>query len=118
MTQRYDAGHTPEHVQAYAPDFAQDILDRWCKIAEQRLGYLVELYESGRWKLYYDEPEFLAMIQETRSALKVWHELAPLDPQFDQPAGIAPSEVLDDSPPLLPSVLANQVAVEHELRKA
>ncbi|MBN9598451.1 MAG: TIGR03809 family protein [Afipia sp.] len=101
-----------------SPEAGRSLVVRWRILAQKRLDHLVELYESGRWKLYYDEPEFLAMIQETRSALKVWHELAPLDPQFDQPAGIAPSEVLDDSPPLLPSVLVNQVAVEHELRKA
>ena len=101
-----------------SPEAGRSLVVRWRILAQKRLDHPVEIYESGRWKLYYDEPEFLAMIQETRSALKVWHELAPLDPQFDQPAGIAPSEVLDDSPPLLPSVLVNQVAVEHELRKA
>jgi uncharacterized repeat protein (TIGR03809 family) len=101
-----------------SPEAGRSLVVRWRILAQKRLDHLIELYESGRWKLYYDEPEFLALIQETRSALKVWHELAPPDSQFDKPAEIAVSQVLADSPSLLPSALADQVAAEHEPRKA
>ncbi|MBN8970310.1 MAG: TIGR03809 family protein [Rhizobiales bacterium] len=101
-----------------SPEAGRSLVVRWRLLAQKRLDHLVELYESGRWKRYYDEPEFLELIQETRAALKVWHQLAPLDPQPGEPAGIAVSEVLDDSPSLLPPVLVNEVATERELRKA
>lgn len=123
MTQRYDAGHTPEHVQAYAPDFAQDILDRWCKIAEQRLGYLVELYESGRWRRYHSERAFMENVREARAAVETWRGLArrtvtphgqAIDrPRGDQPVRAAP--VTQDETGQSPARLLGTAAVHAAL---
>ena len=37
----------------------RDIVARFCGLAEQRLNYLTELYESGRWRRFHSEGEFL-----------------------------------------------------------
>jgi uncharacterized repeat protein (TIGR03809 family) len=72
MTQRYDAGYARKHVQ----DHAQDILDRWCGIAEQRLDHLIELYESGRWQRYHSERAFMENLREAKTAVETWRALA------------------------------------------
>src|ERR1700730_14645841 len=48
---------------------------RWCLLAEQRLGYLTELFESGRWRRYYSERAFLENIQEAKTAVETWRLL-------------------------------------------
>lgn len=68
MAQRYDADHISEH--------AQDILNRWCIIAEQRLDYLTELYESGRWRRYHSENAFMENLREAKGAVETWRVLA------------------------------------------
>jgi uncharacterized repeat protein (TIGR03809 family) len=68
MTQRNDAEHISEH--------AQDILNRWCIIAEQRLDYLTELYESGRWRRYHSENAFMENLREAKGAVETWRVLA------------------------------------------
>jgi uncharacterized repeat protein (TIGR03809 family) len=72
MTQRYDAGHARKHIQ----DYAQDILDRWCGIAEQRLDHLIELYESGRWRRYHSEHALMENLREAKAAVETWRVLA------------------------------------------
>ena len=54
----------------------RDILDRWCALAEQRLEYLTELFESGRWRRYHSEASFLDNIREAKTAVATWRELA------------------------------------------
>ena len=68
MAQRYDAEQLSGH--------AQDILNRWCIIAEQRLDYLAELYESGRWRRYHSENAFMENIREAKRAVETWRMLA------------------------------------------
>jgi uncharacterized repeat protein (TIGR03809 family) len=68
MAQRYDAEHISEH--------AQDILNRWCIIAEQRLDHLTELYESGRWRRYHSENAFMENLREAKGAVETWRVLA------------------------------------------
>ena len=70
MTQRYDAGRTREHIR----DHAQHILDRWCIIAERRLDYLVELYESGRWRRFHSEKAFMDNLLEAKGAVETWRQ--------------------------------------------
>lgn len=96
------------------------VVARWRLLAERRLNHLIELYESGRWKIYHDEAEFLAMVQETRAALKTWEMLAPPDAVKDKPAEVAvvksEERVVLASPFVgLPS--ANGVIAKNDLRK-
>jgi len=53
----------------------RDIVARWCGLAEQRLDYLTELFETGRWRRYHSEAAFLENIREAKSAVETWRGL-------------------------------------------
>ncbi|WP_371424129.1 TIGR03809 family protein [Tardiphaga sp.] len=48
------------------------LAQRWCDLAESRLDYLTELFESGRWRRFHSEAEFLDNIQEAKEAVERW----------------------------------------------
>ncbi|HKU07398.1 MAG TPA: TIGR03809 family protein [Bradyrhizobium sp.] len=50
----------------------RDIVARWSALAEQRLDYLTELFETGRWRRYHSERDFLENIREAKSAVETW----------------------------------------------
>jgi len=99
----------------------RSVVVRWRLLAERRLNYLISLYETGRWKVYYQEPDFLKAVQEARAALKTWEQLAPPDPVQDKPAEVAVAQA--ENMPVLPSPFtqmssADGVETEDDLRKA
>lgn len=51
------------------------IVERWCVLAEQRLDHLTELFETGRWRRYFGEVEFLDNIQDAKRAVVTWRAL-------------------------------------------
>jgi uncharacterized repeat protein (TIGR03809 family) len=53
----------------------RDIVARWCALAERRLEYLTELFETGRWRRFHSEVDFLENIREAKAAVKTWHDL-------------------------------------------
>jgi uncharacterized repeat protein (TIGR03809 family) len=53
----------------------REIVARWCNLAEQRLEYLTELFDSGRWRRFYGEQAFLKDVREARIAVDTWREL-------------------------------------------
>jgi uncharacterized repeat protein (TIGR03809 family) len=53
-----------------------DVLGRWRMLAEQRLDYLTQLFESGRWRRYYGEAAFLENIREAKVAVETWRGLS------------------------------------------
>jgi uncharacterized repeat protein (TIGR03809 family) len=55
---------------------SRDIFARWRALAERRLDYLTELYETGRWRRFYSEASFLENIKEAKTAVEIWHDLA------------------------------------------
>jgi uncharacterized repeat protein (TIGR03809 family) len=59
------------------PDVARgrEIIARWCSLAERRLEYLTNLYETGRWRRYHSERAFLENIQEAKAAVQSWRNL-------------------------------------------
>ncbi len=65
---------------------AQEILDRWCALAEQRLDHLTELFETGRWRRYHSEVSFLENIQEAKRAVETWRSLASREALLDNSA--------------------------------
>jgi uncharacterized repeat protein (TIGR03809 family) len=65
---------------------AQEILDRWCALAEQRLDHLTELFETGRWRRYHSEISFLENIQEAKSAVETWRRIATREASLDNSA--------------------------------
>jgi uncharacterized repeat protein (TIGR03809 family) len=64
----------------------QEILDRWCVLAEQRLEHLTELFETGRWRRYHSELSFLENIQEAKNAVETWRGLATREAALDNSA--------------------------------
>ncbi|MBR2121081.1 MAG: TIGR03809 family protein [Pseudomonadota bacterium] len=99
----------------------RSVVTRWRMLAERRLNYLVELYETGRWKAYYSEPEFLKVIQEARAALKTWEQLAPPDPVQDKPVEVAMAQAANSAIPASPFAdiaSAHGVKAKDNLRKA
>jgi uncharacterized repeat protein (TIGR03809 family) len=62
------------------------IVARWCKLAEQRLQYLTELFETGRWRRYHSERDFLENIQEARAAVETWRDLLTREASRDNSA--------------------------------
>lgn len=102
-------------------DRGRSVVARWRMLAERRLNYLIELYETGRWKVYYKEPEFLKVIQEARVALATWEQLAPPNPVQDKPVEVAIAQMEDAA--VLPSPFTQMpsthgVEAERDLRKA
>jgi uncharacterized repeat protein (TIGR03809 family) len=53
----------------------RDIVARWSALAEQRLEYLTELFETGRWRRYHGERDFLENIREAKAAVETWRGL-------------------------------------------
>jgi uncharacterized repeat protein (TIGR03809 family) len=64
----------------------RDIVARWCVLAEQRLEYLTELFETGRWRRYHSELAFLENIQEAKTAVETWRDLSTREASRDNSA--------------------------------
>jgi uncharacterized repeat protein (TIGR03809 family) len=64
----------------------RDVIARWCALAEQRLEYLTELFETGRWRRYHSELAFLENIQEAKSAVETWRGLSMREASRDNAA--------------------------------
>ena len=53
----------------------RDIVARWSALAEQRLDYLTDLFETGLWRRYHGERDFLENIREAKAAVETWRGL-------------------------------------------
>jgi uncharacterized repeat protein (TIGR03809 family) len=53
----------------------RDTVARWCNLAERRLEYLTDLFETGRWRRFHSEQAFLENIQEAKAAVETWRDL-------------------------------------------
>jgi len=52
--------------------FAVDLTKKWRALAERRKAHLVDLYDSGRWRLYYSEQEFVLRLREAIRIVEKW----------------------------------------------
>ncbi|MDB5626920.1 MAG: hypothetical protein JWR73_2722 [Tardiphaga sp.] len=50
----------------------RQILSRFHDLAEERLAHLTELYETGRWQLYFTRAELLDNVRDAKSAVDTW----------------------------------------------
>ena len=64
----------------------RDIVARWCALAERRLEYLTELFETGRWRRFHNEHAFLENIQEAKAAVETWRDLLSREASRDNTA--------------------------------
>jgi uncharacterized repeat protein (TIGR03809 family) len=53
----------------------REIVARWCNLAERRLDYLTELFDSGRWRRFHSEEAFLQNVREAKVAVEAWRDL-------------------------------------------
>ena len=58
---------------------SRNLLACWRELAEKRLEYLTEMFESGRWRRYYSEFVFLENIKEAKIAVDTWRTLSAPD---------------------------------------
>ena len=64
----------------------RDVVARWCTLAERRLEYLTELFETGRWRRFHSELDFLENIQEAKAAVATWRDLSSREASLDNNA--------------------------------
>jgi uncharacterized repeat protein (TIGR03809 family) len=64
----------------------REIVARWCNLAEQRLKYLTELFDSGRWRRFHSEQAFLDNIREAKTAVETWRDLLSREASRDNRA--------------------------------
>jgi hypothetical protein len=64
----------------------REIVARWCNLAEQRLDYLTELFETGRWRRFYSEHAFLDNIRQAKAAVEAWRDLSSREASRDNRA--------------------------------
>jgi uncharacterized repeat protein (TIGR03809 family) len=68
-------------AQRPALHFGADFAPRGLDLAERRLAYLAELYDSGRWRRYFrGDADFLLMVREARAAVESWRQLLRAKP--------------------------------------
>ncbi len=73
---------------AHPADVARgrNIVARWCNLAERRLEYLTELFETGRWRRFHSEAAFLENIREAKAAVETWRDLLNREASLDNSA--------------------------------
>lgn len=64
-------------------DCGRAIVERWCALAERRLDYLTELFDSGRWRRFHTEADFLENFREAKLAVETWRMLASREATAD-----------------------------------
>jgi uncharacterized repeat protein (TIGR03809 family) len=114
----------------------REVIARWCTLAEQRLNYLTEMFESGRWRRFYTEAAFLENIKEAKFAVDTWRSLsnprpaAPVTPELVQgvaavelalsesaiPRAVRPPE--PDPVPIVPEAFELAAEEEHATEEA
>jgi hypothetical protein len=70
--QRTDARAMSDSLPICMP---AEIARKWHELSERRREHLVELYDSGRWKRYYSEGEFVVCMRETVGLSEAWARL-------------------------------------------
>ncbi len=74
------------------------IARRWLALIERRHANFIDLYETGRWRHYYTETEFLDEIRKVLRVRDQWAAIAGVSPDG---AALLPA---DKVAPALPGV--------------
>jgi uncharacterized repeat protein (TIGR03809 family) len=82
-------------MSARRPAHALDaVAQKWRALAERRRAHFLELYDSGRWKHYYGEEQFLYRMRDAIRLAQRWAEIAPpmdeVAPEQDQSVAEGP----------------------------
>jgi uncharacterized repeat protein (TIGR03809 family) len=74
-------------MSGHQPGKALDaVAQKWRQLAERRRAHFVELFHSGRWKLYYSEEQYLERLGEASRLAERWALIAPLPTDTPMPA--------------------------------
>lgn len=52
------------------------MVGKWCELALRRRAHFVELYDTGRWRHYYTEDEFVAELRKLTGMIDRWKGIA------------------------------------------
>jgi uncharacterized repeat protein (TIGR03809 family) len=66
------------------------VAQKWRDLAERRRAHFVELHDSGRWRLYYTEEEFLARMREAIALADRWAAICEPPQTGDDGSGSPP----------------------------
>ena len=114
MTHRFEVAHDPA------------VAARWCTLAEQRLEYLTELFQNGRWRRYYSHTAFIENIKEAKAMVAYWRALSTPGHVADEPTPIlipelepaAVPEVVEPAPDEIHLDVASEAAPADEVAAA
>ncbi len=59
----------------------QQLAQKWSALAKRRRAHFIELYNTGRWKHYYTEAEFLVRVREAVRVAEEWERLPSSQPE-------------------------------------
>jgi len=62
----------PEQIPRCMP---AEITRKGRELAERRRAYLIELYDTGRWKHYYTQEQLLVRMREAIRLVETWERL-------------------------------------------
>jgi uncharacterized repeat protein (TIGR03809 family) len=67
------------HLMAQRPysNALAEVSLKWRDLAERRRAHLIDLYQSGRWRHYYDDVDFLVEMRAAITAAERWAKIAP-----------------------------------------
>jgi uncharacterized repeat protein (TIGR03809 family) len=88
----------------------ESVVRKWRSLAERRSAHHIEMFNSGRWKHYYTDEEFLVAMRSAIVNARNWGALAPTAEERASAAaepGMAP-----EAPP------PDEASAEIELRRA
>ena len=100
MTHRFDVAHDPA------------VVARWCTLAEQRLDYLTELFQNGRWRRYYSHTAFLENIKEAKAMVAHWRALSTPGYVPEQPTPILIADLKPASVPDAVEAAPDEILVD------
>jgi len=114
MTQRLELQQRADKTPTFTY-FAQSAV-RGRALAEQRLAYLTELFNSGRWRRFHTETDFLVNVREAKAAVDAWRRIERFDPASVRLRPGPQPEV--EAPPIAPETVEPSVSIIAQLERA
>jgi hypothetical protein len=72
---------------------------KWRALAERRRDHFIDLYQSGRWRHYYSDQEFLEAMHDALALAERWALIAPRPSELDPVGPPPPARRLHETPP-------------------
>jgi uncharacterized repeat protein (TIGR03809 family) len=69
MNDKVVGGRMPKEIPSAFP---VKTIRKWLALAYRRKAHLIDLYQSGRWRLYYTEAEFVSRVREAVGEIDRW----------------------------------------------